>query len=103
MPTATEAATDSAREWDGWGTALKPAWEAIILARKPLGERNVAANVLAHGTGALNIDGCRIDSAEQWAGDDRASASTNGFGPGDADGWDGAWTKRSASNPAGRV
>ena len=44
---------------NGWGTALKPAWEPIIVARKPL-EGTVAANVLAHGTGALNIDGCRV-------------------------------------------
>ena len=53
-------ATDAAREWQGWGTALKPAWEPIILARKPL-VGTVAANVLAHGTGAINVDGCRID------------------------------------------
>lgn len=46
-------------EWDGWGTALKPAFEPIVLARKPLAG-SVAANVLEHGTGALNIDGCRI-------------------------------------------
>jgi len=57
--TATAPATDAARQWDGWGTALKPAWEPIIVARKPL-EGTVAANVLAHGTGALNIDGCRV-------------------------------------------
>lgn len=49
----------AAAAWHGWGTALKPAWEPIILARKPL-EGTVAANVLAHGTGALNIDGCRV-------------------------------------------
>lgn len=47
------------REWDGWGTALKPAHEPIVVARKPL-IGTVAANVLAHGTGALNIDGCRV-------------------------------------------
>lgn len=52
-------ATDAAREWNGWGTALKPAWEPICLARKPL-IGTVAQNVLQHGTGALNIDGCRI-------------------------------------------
>ena len=46
-------------EWQGWGTALKPAHEPIVLARKPL-VGTVAANVQAHGTGALNIDGCRI-------------------------------------------
>ena len=52
-------ATDAARQWQGWGTALKPAWEPIIVARKPL-DGTVAANVLAHGTGALNVDGCRV-------------------------------------------
>lgn len=47
-------------KWDGWGTALKPAWEPIILARKPF-RGTVAANVAEHGTGAINVDGCRID------------------------------------------
>lgn len=56
----TAPATDAAREWEGWGTALKPAFEPIVVARKPLGEKTVAANVLAHGTGALNIDASRI-------------------------------------------
>jgi hypothetical protein len=46
-------------DWEGWGTALKPALEPITLARKPI-EGNVAANVLAHGTGAINVDGCRV-------------------------------------------
>jgi site-specific DNA-methyltransferase (adenine-specific) len=53
-------AIDAARKWQGWGTALKPACELIVLARKPLSESTVAGNVLAHGTGALNIDGCRV-------------------------------------------
>jgi site-specific DNA-methyltransferase (adenine-specific) len=52
-----------AREWEGWGTALKPAFEPVVVARKPLGEKTVAANVLAHGTGALNIDASRIGHA----------------------------------------
>jgi site-specific DNA-methyltransferase (adenine-specific) len=51
--------TDAAKQWAGWGTALKPAHEVWWLARKPL-EGTVAGNVLAHGTGALNIDGCRV-------------------------------------------
>jgi len=55
----TAPATDAAREWSGWGTALKPAHEPIVVARKPL-VGTVAGNVLEHGTGALNIDGCRI-------------------------------------------
>ena len=52
--------SDAAREWEGWGTALKPAWEPIVLARKPLSEPTIAANVLKWGTGALSIDKCRI-------------------------------------------
>ena len=63
----TAPATDAAKQWDGWGTALKPAWEPIIVARKPL-EGTVAANVLAHGTGALNIDGCRVETADDLNG-----------------------------------
>ena len=55
--------TDRARQWDGWGTALKPAYEPVILARKPLGGRTVAQCVAEFGTGALNIDGCRLDGA----------------------------------------
>jgi site-specific DNA-methyltransferase (adenine-specific) len=64
VPTVTEAATDAAREWEGWGTALKPATEPICLARKPLSEKSIAANVLKWGTGALNIDACRIEGVK---------------------------------------
>lgn len=56
----TEPSTPEAQQWDGWGTALKPANEPIVLARKPLSEPTVAANVLKWGTGAINIAGCRI-------------------------------------------
>jgi hypothetical protein len=55
----TAPATDLARQWQGWGTALKPAWEPIILARKPL-IGTVAANVAQYGTGGINVDGCRL-------------------------------------------
>jgi len=55
----TAPATDAAKEWDGWGTALKPALEPITVARKPI-EQTVAANVLKYGTGGLNIDGARV-------------------------------------------
>jgi len=51
--------TDAAKQWQGWGTALKPAFEPVVVGRKPL-VGTVAANVLTHGTGALNIDGCRV-------------------------------------------
>lgn len=60
----TAPATSEAAQWEGWGTALKPAWEPIILARKPLAG-TVAGNVLAHGTGALNIDACRIAMTDE--------------------------------------
>lgn len=59
----TQAATSEAAQWEGWGTALKPAYEPIILARKPL-DGTVAANILKHGTGALNIDGCRVGTTK---------------------------------------
>jgi hypothetical protein len=56
-----ESATEAAKQWEGWGTSIKPALEPITLARKPL-IGTVAANVLEHGTGGLNIDGCRIET-----------------------------------------
>jgi len=59
-PPITAPATDAARQWDGWGTALKPAHEPIVMARKTLSEKTVAANVLRWGCGAVNVDGCRI-------------------------------------------
>ena len=55
----TAPATPEAQQWDGWGTALKPALEPITVARKPF-KGTVANNVLEHGTGAINIDGCRV-------------------------------------------
>ena len=58
----TAAASAASAAWEGWGTALKPAWEPIVLARKPLAG-TVAESVLEHGTGALNIDGCRVEAA----------------------------------------
>jgi len=62
----TAPATDAARQWAGWGTALKPALEPITVARKPL-SGTVAENVLRHGTGALNVDGCRVGgSTGRW-------------------------------------
>ncbi len=64
----TAPATDAAKQWDGWGTSLKPAWEPIILARKPL-MGTVAANVQEYGTGGINVDGCRVgNEGETWPG-----------------------------------
>lgn len=62
--TMTAPATDAARQWSGWGTALKPASEHWILIRKPLGEKTVAANVLEHGAGGINVDAGRIGNTD---------------------------------------
>jgi site-specific DNA-methyltransferase (adenine-specific) len=59
----TAPATPDAERWAGWGTALKPAWEPVIVARKPF-PCTVAANVLAWGTGAINVDGCRVGTEQ---------------------------------------
>lgn len=59
----TEPATEEAKRWEGWGTALKPAWEPVIVARKPV-SGTVAENVLKYGVGGLNIDGCRVATAD---------------------------------------
>lgn len=55
----TQATTNEAKQWQGWGTSLKPALEPIVMARKPLAG-TVAQNVLKHGVGGINIDGCRV-------------------------------------------
>lgn len=93
-------ATDAAREWQGWGTALKPSWEPICLARKPLAvpvddvrdadaparmrSATVAENVLEHGTGALNIDGCRVgtEGGTKTVAGDRRNTTVNAYGDG---------------------
>mgnify|MGYP003111988605 CR=1 FL=1 len=61
----TETVTKGNTEWEGWGTALKPAHEPIVMARKPISEKSIADNVLKHGTGGINIDGCRIEYADE--------------------------------------
>ena len=60
----TAPATDEAKQWEGWGTALKPAHEPIVMARKPLSEKTVVDNVLEWGTGGINIDDSRIGFSE---------------------------------------
>src|SRR5699024_5134875 len=75
----TAPATDAAKQWDGWGTALKPAIEPIILARKPL-DGTVANNVLAHGVGGLNIDACRVATEDDLNGGGYSKSSTKDAG-----------------------
>lgn len=89
----TVAATVEAAQWAGWGTALKPAHEPIVLARKSLAG-TVAAAVLLHGTGALNIDACRTEAAGRpsrtaafngYEGDTYGSARSTGLATGTTD------------------
>ena len=87
----TAPATSDAQRWDGWGTALKPAIEPIILARKPL-DGTVANNVLAHGVGGLNIDASRVPSSDS----PRGSGNSLGYHGG------GAGTGGNVTPPAGR-
>lgn len=68
--TVRAPASPEAEQWEGWGTALKPAFEPVILIRKPL-EGTVAKNVLKHGTGAINIDACRIEASDAPEGRSR--------------------------------
>jgi DNA modification methylase len=64
----TVPATPEAVEWEGWGTALKPAMEPVVLARKPLEEDTVAANVLKYRTGGINVNGCRVETTDNLNG-----------------------------------
>jgi site-specific DNA-methyltransferase (adenine-specific) len=75
-----QPATDAARQWAGWGTALKPALEPITVARKPL-SGTVAATVLEHGTGALNVDGCRVEAGSDHAANCSRSNVTGIWAP----------------------
>jgi site-specific DNA-methyltransferase (adenine-specific) len=76
--------SNEAKQWEGWGTALKPAHEPMVLARKPL-EGTVANNVLTFGVGGLNIDGSRVATNDAFGG---GAKGTSGFAAGyDADGW----------------
>jgi DNA modification methylase len=79
--------TESAIQWQGWGTALKPAWEPIVLARKPLSESSIAANVLKHGTGGINVDGCRVGPPTDTRRSKGLNPSASGAFPHSDDNW----------------
>jgi site-specific DNA-methyltransferase (adenine-specific) len=88
-----------AKQWQGWGTALKPAHESIIVARKPI-QGTAAANVLAHGTGALNIDATRVpasDKAKFPAGYSKSTGAAYA-----QDDYSKSWTCSDDKSPAGR-
>lgn len=90
--------TAEAKQWQGYGTALKPSFEPIVVARKPI-QGTVAANVLEHGTGALNIDGCRVGTDQMV--ESRMTQSARGVL--NANGRDvehGTWQQKPNDNPA---
>ena len=76
----TAPATPEAKQWEGWGTALKPANEPIVVARKPLSEKTIADNVLKWGTGGINIYGCRIPTDETITNHSRSTESSKSKG-----------------------
>jgi DNA modification methylase len=91
----TAPATPAAKQWAGWGSALKPAHEPIILARKPPEESTIAANVLKWGVGGLNIDACRIgQTVETWP----KTRSYQRYDPGEVN----KGTQSTGDAPAGR-
>jgi site-specific DNA-methyltransferase (adenine-specific) len=98
-PDKTHPGSDEAQQWEGWGTALKPAHEPIVVARKPL-IGTVAANVLEHGTGAINIDGGRVEheGSGQWGTINR-NATRGVYGSFSDEAGD---VPSSTRNPAGR-
>jgi DNA modification methylase len=91
----TAPATDAAKQWQGWGTALKPAHEPIVVARKPL-VGTVAGNVLQWGTGALNIDGTRVGTTDKprQSNTEKSDCNQVAFGTG--------WQKSGETPAAGR-
>jgi site-specific DNA-methyltransferase (adenine-specific) len=94
----TAPATDKSRQWEGWGTALKPAFEPICVARKPISEKNVAKNVLKWYTGAMNINASRVPGAYETR--DRATEGGNSMFDTGAGG--GAFVPRSGVGEEGR-
>jgi DNA modification methylase len=101
-PTNDNPATPDAARWQGWNTSLKPAHEPIVLARKPP-SGTVARNVLEHGTGALNVDGCRVamdadDPRRAW----QARYGGRDYGEATNEVYDALPSRTSAGSPAGR-
>jgi site-specific DNA-methyltransferase (adenine-specific) len=93
--TITAPATEAARQWSGFGTALKPSIEPVVMARKPL-DGTVAENVMKWGTGAINVDGCRVG----WADDaDKAAGRPASMSKGLAGGSGFAMRDRSGEDP----
>ena len=92
----TEPSTKEAKQWQGWGTALKPAHEPIVVARKPISMKTVAENVLTYGTGAINIDASRVGTREdepQFRPSSASGIGNGGVAYGTRDGQDATYTQ----------
>lgn len=93
----TAPSTNAAKLWNGWGTALKPSWEPIILAMKPV-DGTFAGNALKHGVAGLNVDGARIAGPKgdgHWSGEDGSDKTSK-------PGYDGGFSTGGEQHPAGR-
>jgi len=99
MVNITTPATLEAKQWEGWGTALKPALEPITVARKPL-IGTVAENVLQHGTGAINVDGGRVGDGSETGGEKPVYAANHGNAVYGAGMGGGAWANTDGRWPA---
>lgn len=93
FPKSHNVGTSAGSVWEGWGTALKPAFEPVVMARKRL-IGTVASNVLAHGTGALNIDSARVPTSDKLGGGAMAGSTSH------SDGWDRPWKNDAAATAA---
>jgi len=102
-PSISAPATDGAARWAGWGTGLKPAHEPVLVARKPL-TGTVAASVVEHGTGAINVDGCRVGTAADLnpADYDDSRRTAPKFGATYENNGKGVQRSRTGAVPAGR-
>ena len=98
----TAPATEAAQQWQGWGTALKPALEPITVARKPL-IGTVAENVLTHGTGAINVDGCRVTDGTESGEEKPAYEANHGNAVYGAGMGGGAWANTQGRWPANLI
>ena len=97
--------SQDAKLWEGWGTALKPAHEPIVLARKPLSEKSIVENVLKHRTGGIHIDACRIKDENQNTErktTKRKSRSEGGVWTNDNSGMDNPQNTFADADPRGR-
>lgn len=89
----TKATSENTKIWEGWNTTLKPSLEPIVLARKPLSEKTIVSNVLKYGTGAINIDDCRVEGIKDVPASPRRAPQGTIYGdlsndPATGSGWD---------------